>query len=283
MAFPEYTPRIPVFLETRLERFADRELILLNDQRLTYGESEERSAKLARGLLASGVGKGTHVGLLMPNGPDWVVAWLAVTRIGAVLVPINTFYKPRELHWILRHADVHTLLTVPRFLGNDYLERLETCAPSLVGQKAGCLTVPELPHLRNVAVWGDSDRSWAGSDRELEASADTDPAFDAACLAAVERCVTPADPMVIIYSSGSTADPKGAIHTHASVIRHAFNLNGFRDLTADDRLFSPMPFFWVGGLIFTLVAAMHAGGCHTLFACQPLTANTGNQLSVPFS
>jgi len=64
---------------------------------------------------------------------------------------------------------------------------------------------------------------------------------------------------VIIYSSGSTADTKGAIHTHGTVIRHSFNLNGFRDVTAKDRLFSPMPFFWVGGFVFTLLAAMHVG------------------------
>jgi len=61
----------------------------------------------------------------MPNGPDWLIAWLAATRIGAILVPLNTFFQARELRWILRHADVHTLLMVPRFLSHDDLERLE--------------------------------------------------------------------------------------------------------------------------------------------------------------
>ena len=67
--------------------------------------------------------------------------------------------------------------------------------------------------------------------------------------------------MVMIYSSGSTADPKGAVHTHGSVIRHAYNLNQFRDVVASDRIYSTMPFFWVGGLVFTLLSAMHAGSC----------------------
>jgi len=259
MAFPEFTPTLPVFLETRIDRFGERPLILLNDERITYAEAGARSQKLARGLLASGVGKGAHVGLLMPNGPDWVVAWLAAARIGAVVVPLNTFYKPRELAWILHHADVHTLLAVPRFLRNDYLGRLEACAPGLAEQKAGAIWLRDLPQLRSVVVWGGCDRAWARSDRDLETAADATPSVDAAFLAAVERCVTPADPMVIIYSSGSTADPKGAVHSHGAVVRHAFNLNGFRDLRPDDRVFSPMPFFWVGGFVFTLMAAMHAG------------------------
>src|SRR5262249_52793153 len=74
--------------------------------------------------------KGARVAVLFPNGPDFVVAWLAASRIGAVVVPLNTFYKPRELGYVLRHADVHTLLTAPRLLANDYLERLGLAAPS---------------------------------------------------------------------------------------------------------------------------------------------------------
>jgi acyl-CoA synthetase (AMP-forming)/AMP-acid ligase II len=263
MAFPDYEPSIPEFIRTRVERFGDRPLILLGDERITYAEASERSARLARGLLASGVGKGARVGLLMPNGPDWIVGWLAATRIGAVLVPMNTFYKPRELGWVMHHADVHTLLTVPRFLNNDYLERLETTAPSLAQQKADALVVSELPHLRAVYVWGEADRtslpSWARPARALEEAADASPRIDDAFLAEIERCVTPADPMLVIYSSGSTADPKGAIHSHGTVLRHSYNLNQFRDITPDDRCFSPMPFFWVGGLVFSLLANMHAG------------------------
>jgi acyl-CoA synthetase (AMP-forming)/AMP-acid ligase II len=268
MPFPDFSPTIPTFLETRVAEFGERPLIVLDDARISYAEAAERSEKVARGLLASGVGKGTRVGLLMPNGPDWVVAWLAAARIGAIVVPLNTFYKARELCWVLRHADIHTLLMVPEFLRNDYLERLETGEPGLASCNDGGIFTADMPCLRQVFVWGGCDRAWAKSDADLAKAADAAPAIDAAFLAAAELCVTPADPMVIIYSSGSTADPKGAVHSHGTVIRHAFNLNAFRDLTAEDRLFSPMPFFWVGGFIFTLVSSMHVGAfmvCEQVF------------------
>ncbi|MDP7573061.1 MAG: AMP-binding protein, partial [Myxococcota bacterium] len=175
MPFPDYEPSLPVFLQTRIERFGERPLAVLNDDRIGYAEAGERSARLARGLLAAGITKGTRVGLLMPNGPDWVVAWLAAARIGAVVVPLNTFYKPRELGWVLKHADVHTLLSVPSLLNNDYVTRLETAVPELAGQEAGALVTPELPYLRAVIMWGKCDRSWAGSHDDLEAAAKAKP------------------------------------------------------------------------------------------------------------
>jgi acyl-CoA synthetase (AMP-forming)/AMP-acid ligase II len=268
MPLPDFTPTMPVMVRTRSERFGARPMILLRDQRISYAEADQRSAKLARGLLASGLGKGSRVGIWLPNGPDWAVAFLAAARIGAVVIPLNTFYKPRELGWVLRHADVEMLLTLPRFLNADHLERLEAAAPSLAGQKAGSLRVRELPYLREVIVFGDPHRAWARPVRSLEAAADADLAIDEAFLREVESCVVPADPLVVIYSSGSTADPKGAVHTHGTLIRHSYNLNSFRDLRSDDRVFSPLPFFWVGGLVYTLMAAMHAGAfmlCEEIF------------------
>jgi acyl-CoA synthetase (AMP-forming)/AMP-acid ligase II len=259
MPFPDYTPTLPHFIRTRCDEFGGRPLIVLNERRITYRDAEQESARLAKGLLARGLGKASRVGLLMPNGPDWVVAWLAAARIGAVVVAINTFYKSREIGWLVRHADLQTLLTVPRFLNNDYLERLEEVAPSLASQKADGLLVPEFPFLRSVIVWGEHDRAWAGRRGDLERAADAHPAIDDAFLEEVESCIFPADPMVVIYSSGSTAEPKGAVHSHGGVIRHSFNLNGYRDLSSDDRIFSPMPFFWVGGFVYTLLAAMHSG------------------------
>lgn len=261
MPFPEYTPTAPVMMRELAARHGENELIVLGDRRLTYAQAEAESAELARGLLAAGAGKGTRIGLLAPNGPDWLLGWLSAARIGAILVPINTFYQARELGWILRHADVQMLLAVPRFLSHDYLERLEQCAPELASQQGGTLHLPSLPFLRSVRVFGDCDREWAGTVAGLRELARATPAVDDALLREVEACVAPADPMVIIYSSGSTADPKGAVHTHGSVIRHAFNLNAFRDIRPDDRIYSPMPFFWVGGFVFSLLAAMHAGAC----------------------
>jgi acyl-CoA synthetase (AMP-forming)/AMP-acid ligase II len=258
-------------IRSKAARDPERVLIVKEDVRLSYGEAERRSRKLARGLLASGVGKGTRVGILLPNGPDWVLAWLAAARIGALVVPINTFYQARELGFVLRHADVHTLLTAARFLSNDYLERLEKFAPELAGHGAAPLRLRALPFLREVRVWESDgrERAWtSGGAATLEALADATLALDDALLEQAEREVRPADPMVVIYSSGSTAEPKGAIHTHGTVLRHAHNLNGFRDLIAEDRIYSPMPFFWVGGFCFTLVSAIHMGArlyCQDVF------------------
>jgi acyl-CoA synthetase (AMP-forming)/AMP-acid ligase II len=264
----DYAATVPELIRTRVERFGDEPFVLLNDDRMSYRDADERSATLARGLLATGIGKGTRIGLLAPNGPEWVVSWLAAARIGAVAVPMNTFYKPRELGWVMHHADVHTLLTTAHFLNNDYLERLETFAPSLVEQgpvdqnadeRADALAIPELPCLRSVYIYGACDRPWARPIRVLEEAADGDLAVDRDFLARVEATVCPADPMVVIYSSGSTADPKGAIHSHGGVLRHSFRLNEFRDIEHGDRVFSPMPFFWVGGFVFSLLSAMHEG------------------------
>jgi acyl-CoA synthetase (AMP-forming)/AMP-acid ligase II len=252
-------------------RDPERVFIVKDGARLGFGEAERRSRRLARGLLATGVGKGTRVAIWLPNGPDWVLAWLAAARIGALVVPLNTFYQARELGFVLRHADVHALLTTARFLNADYLERLERCAPELAGHGPGPLRVRSLPFLREVRVWESAghERPWtAGGAAALEALGQADPALDDALLEELEREVRPSDPLVAIYSSGSTADPKGAIHTHGTVLRHAHNLNGMRDLAPDDRVYSPMPFFWVGGLVFTLVAGMHVGArlyCQDLF------------------
>jgi acyl-CoA synthetase (AMP-forming)/AMP-acid ligase II len=255
-SFPGFTATAGGLIRECALRHGDRLFVVLGDERLTYAEVEERSARLARGLLASGVGKGSRVGLLAPNGPDWIIGWLAAARIGAVVSLFNTYAKARELGWVLRHSDVALLLTADRYLGHDYLERLEEAVPGLAGAAHEELFLPSHPYLRSIWAFGDGERPWAGRVADLAARAER---VGEALLREVESEVTPADPMVVVYSSGSTAAPKGAIHSHGAVVRHAHNLWQYRDLTADDVLYTPMPLFWVGGLSFTLVAAMHAG------------------------
>lgn len=251
---------VPALLRHLAARHGARELIVAEGRRLRYDEADERSARLARSLLAAGAGKGTRVALCFPNGPEWVVGWLAAARIGAIAVPVNTFFQAHELAWLLRHADVSILLTVARFLGHDYLAQLEEAAPELAGGRPEALRAPTLPHLRAVWSWGGAERRWAQAGERLAEGPD-DPAVDDAFLRAVEAQVVPADPMLILYSSGSTADPKGAVHTQGSVLRHSHQLSVIRGVLPDDRIWTPMPFFWVGGMVFALLGAMHHGAC----------------------
>ncbi len=255
--FPPFPPTSGALAHWCAKQWGDADFVVLGDQRLTYAEAESRSATLAKGLLAIGVGKGTRVGLLAPNGPDWVVAWLAATRIGALMPLFNTYSKARELGRTLRHADTAQLLTVPSYLGNDYLDRLEEAVPGLAGQVRERVLVESHPYLRGVwAFGGDPDRSWCGTVDELFRRGESVPD---ALLDQVEDEVRPSDPMIMVFSSGSTADPKAVVHTHGATVRHAHNLNQRRDLGSDDVLYTPMPLFWVGGLSFSLIAAMHAG------------------------
>jgi acyl-CoA synthetase (AMP-forming)/AMP-acid ligase II len=113
-----------------------------------------------------------------------------------------------------------------------------------------------------VIAWGSPNREWCYAGPEALTTAGRNlPSVDDSFLRSVEDSVAPADALVMIYSSGSTGDPKGAVHTHGAIVRHAHNLNQFRDILASDRVYSPMPFFWVGGLVFSLLSAMHAGAC----------------------
>ncbi len=260
MPFPDFTPMLPVLLRRMAAEYGSRELIVTEARRLTYAQAESESAELARALLASGVGKGSRVGIWFPNGPDWLVAFFAATRIGALAVPISTFYQARELGWVLRHADVQTLLCCSNMLRHDFLARLERGAPGLAECKGEPLYVRELPQLRAVRAWGGATRDFAlDGPGSFAAARRAAPAIDADFLELVEAGVSPADPAVVIYTSGSTAEPKGALHTHGTLVRHSFNLGQYIDFTASDRIYASMPFFWVGGIAASLLPCMYRG------------------------
>ena len=255
---PDYEPTADRFVRHLAEQWGDRDLVVLGEQHLTYRGLEAESRRLGRGLLASGVGPGSRVALLAPNGPEWVVAWMAAARVGALVVLLNTFHKARELGWALAHCQAEVLLATDRYLNHDYGARLEQAVPGLAEQTREAIACDTHPSLRAVWIWGEtaSELPWAASVDGLLARASKTPGerFDATAGA-----VEPQDPMVVIYTSGSTSEPKGVVHSHATVVGHPFNLLQFRDLVTSDVLYTPMPLFWVGGLSYTLVSAMHVG------------------------
>lgn len=222
---------VPELLAEQAGRRGDHALLICDDDVLTYADADARSAELAQGLLALGANKGTHVGLLHPNGSDFVVAWLAAARVGAVTIPLSTFSTNAELRTLLRNADIEILLATTSYRSRDYTADVPRPDASL-------------PCLRHVVFDTDAlcrlRRSGDGqSDKEPE--------------------VRPADRMVIVHTSGSTSDPKGVIHQHGSLIRHLRNLNELRRYTGDEVLFSNSPFFWIGGFAYSLLGTLLAG------------------------
>lgn len=231
-------------LQEQVRARPDGEYVVCDDDRLTFADAERRSRVLARGLLAAGAGRGSRVGLLFPTGVDFVLAWLATVRVGAIAVPISTFSTPIELRDLLRRAAVDLLLGVPSYRGNDYA----AAVADTVGWSPSTPRPAAAPHLR--LVWlGDALAS-------LEALADAVPD---AVLDAAEDDVGPDDRMVMVHTSGSTSAPKGVIHQHGALIGHLTNLNRLRGLGPGTRLFSNSPMFWVGGLGYNVVGTLVAG------------------------
>jgi acyl-CoA synthetase (AMP-forming)/AMP-acid ligase II len=228
----------------------DGEFLITDDERLSFAEADTASLELADALLASGVGKGTRVGILFPNCAQWLISWLAAARIGALTVPLSTFAPGGELGRLLRHTDVQVVLMGQSIAGRDLVERIQDALPSLTDGGA-VIAAPEAPYLRRVYVWPDCDRSWAAPWPRAESVASL------ACLAEAE--VGPADELVVVSTSGTTALPKSVVHTHGSLVRHAYILARHRGVTSTDRIYSPMPFFWVGGLTMVVLQALSTG------------------------
>jgi acyl-CoA synthetase (AMP-forming)/AMP-acid ligase II len=235
---------VPGLLRERASRRGDHPLLICDDDIVTYADTLIRSADIAKGLLAWGAGPGTHVGLLYPNGSDFVVGCLAAARIGAISIPLSTFSSSVELRTLLRSADIEVLLAAPSFRGRDYVAALADVVPAVERRSSEAIFAPSIPALRRVVF----------DARALAGSAVNDDAFLAA-----EVIVAPSDRLVIVHTSGSTSEPKGVIHQHGPLIRHLANLNALRRYTENEVLFSNSPFFWIGGFAYGLLGTLLAG------------------------
>ena len=235
---------VPGMLAENSATCPERPFLINADLQLSHAEIDARSRQLAKALLASNVSKGTRVGLLYPNGVEFVVAFLAITRIGAVACPFNTFLKPPELAYQLRHSDVLILLTAADYLRNNYVSTLETAFPELESSSES-LSLEGAPFLRQIVVTAPTVPGWAV---DIESFLNRGSAFPDSLVSAAEQSTTAADWLCILYTSGSMAEPKAVVHSQGGFLRRQkaiANMSGYRP---GDVIYGPMPWFWLGGL-----------------------------------
>lgn len=245
-----FVPTIGNALKRSVESHGDTDFAVSMDRRMTYREIEEASANLARRMLARGIGKGTRVGIFETYTHEFLVTWLAATRIGALVEAFSTIYSPAELGRVIFLGDVDVLITSRRVAGKDVEKVLDEALPGLGSAGGRSLRLREAPYLRRVWMHGDATRPWA---EPFDLFAEPDEAdADPELLALVEEQVKPADAAVVVYTSGSSADPKGVVHSHGAILRDSSVVPAMMAADANGlpaKAICAMPFFWVGGVL----------------------------------
>ena len=235
---------IPRLVDDGAERFGEIEALVDGECRLTFRGLAEAVDRYARGFMAAGVGPGERVAMWAPNCAEWMLAALGALRAGAVLVPMNTRFKGSEAGYVLRASEATMLVTVRGFLGIDYPALLD-------GEDTGALNRTVL-----VRDEGGTERADViGLGAFLAAAEGVDPAASAARAAAIG----PEDISDVIFTSGTTGQPKGAATTHAQSLRTFGTWSSIVGLTSGDRYLVVNPFFHTFGYKAGILACLMSG------------------------
>lgn len=243
-------------LRRTAERFPDNELLVFPERRVTYREFTDRVDTLARALRSTGIEPGDHVGIVGPNSIEYMVIVFAATSLGAVAVPVNARFKSEELGYVIGHADLKLLFTsdeIADFV--DYPAILEETFGGLADRDPDDLGLAAAPELRSIVLRGASRPGFLSLDDMLARAERTDLAE----VDVLRSRVRLRDAAVLMYTSGTTAKPKGCVLSHESLVRNGLGFAKAKFLmTEADRLWDPLPFFHMS-VILPLTACISVG------------------------
>jgi fatty-acyl-CoA synthase len=241
------------------ERWPDSDALVIDDDRRTYGEVATNAFAVARSLHGLGVSRGDHVGLLVPNCVAGVEVMFGAALLGAVVVPINVRFKSRELGHVIADGDLRVLVTSDVVADRlDFVALLHETLPGLAdADDPRQLDLVEAPELRAVVLLGGSAAAGFLGAEEFAAAGE---GVDRSVVELVRRRAALRDPAIMIYTSGTTAMPKGAPLSHEALVRTAVEAGRTRfRFVPGDRFWDPLPMFHMS-FILPLIGVLDAGG-----------------------
>ena len=242
-------------------RHPGADAVIFPDKRHTCASLSEAAVRAARSLHGLGLGPGDHLGILMPNCMDFVEVMFGAAMLGAWVVPINARYKEHELAYVIENADLKLLVTSDLIDEHvDFVELLHRCLPGLAdAPDPAALALPAAPKLRSVVLLGGASPDGMLDRAAFEAAAAGVSDADVHLLRSRVRL---RDVAMMMYTSGTTADPKGCPLTHEALVRTSVNACGDRfRLTAEDRFWDPLPLFHMSAIL-PLIGCLDAGAAY---------------------
>jgi len=244
-------------------KYPDTEAVVSvhQDIRWTYREFIEQVNQIARSLMGLGVEKGDRVGIWAMNYAEWVVVQFATAKIGAIMVNINPAYRTYELEYVLKQAEIQTLIIQGRFKTSDYVGMFYEACPEAFESKPGKISSEKFPFLKNAVFLGDIPYNGMYTWDDLLKKADEITMDEL-----IERgeVLTFDDAINIQYTSGTTGFPKGVVLTHHGILNNGYIIGEGMGFTEKDRLCIPVPFYHCFGMVLSNLACVTHGSTMVL-------------------
>ena len=249
---------IGAVLKETARRFAARDAVVFPQSQIgmNYGEFHATIRSVAKGLLALGIKPGEHIGVWATNIPEWVLLQYGAASVGIILVTINPAYRPFELSYTIAQSDIVALFLTNNFKSSDYYTIFSEVCPEIRAAVKGAVHCPAFPKLRHaVALKPGAPQTYMSWQQMMDAGRSVEERR----LDEIAVALKPGDAINIQYTSGTTGFPKAVMLSHRNILMNAWYVTACQNITEQDRMCIPVPFYHCFGCVMGSLGAIVRG------------------------